>query len=156
VKDAAGKAATGKAASKALQAGDRAPDAEGLRRAHVGFPLRLFDVLRGTEHVLIVYVGKQPKRYAGALVPDVASATIANALLRVVVIASPGSATPGAVPIAVLLLYDARGSFARAYGAKAGMTWLIRPDGYIGLRARKPDLTTVRRYFRRIIPRPHT
>jgi 2-polyprenyl-6-methoxyphenol hydroxylase-like FAD-dependent oxidoreductase len=156
VKDAAGKAATGRAASKAPRAGDRAPDAEGLRRAHVGFPLRLFDVLRGTEHVLIVYLGMQTRRYADALVPYVVSAATTNALLRVVVIASPGSAAPNAGPIDVPLLYDARGSFARAYGAKAGMTWLIRPDGYIGLRARKPDLTTVRRYVRRIIPSPLT
>ena len=34
------------------QAGDRAPDAGELRRHGIGYPLRLFDLLRGTEHVL--------------------------------------------------------------------------------------------------------
>ena len=37
--------------------GDRAPDVLGLRRKGVGFPLRLFDVFRGTDHVLLIYVG---------------------------------------------------------------------------------------------------
>ena len=36
----------------APMAGDRAPDAGGLTRHGIGFPLRLFDMLRGTEHVL--------------------------------------------------------------------------------------------------------
>src|SRR5215469_11623047 len=39
------------------KAGDRAPDAGGLRREGIGFPLRLFDILRGTEHVLLVRLG---------------------------------------------------------------------------------------------------
>jgi hypothetical protein len=37
-----------------LRPGDRAPDVVGLRREKVGFPLRLFDVLRGTAHVLLM------------------------------------------------------------------------------------------------------
>jgi hypothetical protein len=37
-----------------LRPGDRAPDVVGLRREKVGFPLRLFDVLRGTVHVLLI------------------------------------------------------------------------------------------------------
>ncbi len=33
-------------------AGDRAPDVGALRRRNVSFPVCLFDILRGTEHVL--------------------------------------------------------------------------------------------------------
>jgi 2-polyprenyl-6-methoxyphenol hydroxylase-like FAD-dependent oxidoreductase len=40
-----------------VRAGDRAPDCSGLRRENVRHPLRLFDVMRGIEHVLLVYVG---------------------------------------------------------------------------------------------------
>ncbi len=40
-----------------LRAGDRAPDVLGLTRAHVAAPFRLHDVLRGTEHVLLVPCG---------------------------------------------------------------------------------------------------
>ena len=39
-----------------VRAGDRAPDVQGLRRDQIGFPLRLFDVLRGTAHVLVCCV----------------------------------------------------------------------------------------------------
>jgi hypothetical protein len=37
-------------------AGDRAPDAGGLRRRGIGFPVRLFDILRGTEHVMVTHL----------------------------------------------------------------------------------------------------
>src|SRR5690606_27960402 len=37
-------------------AGDRAPDVQGLQREGFGFPLRLFDVLKGTGHVLLLRV----------------------------------------------------------------------------------------------------
>ena len=40
-------------AAAPLRAGDRAPDAQGMRRLGFGFPLRLFDLLRGTGHVLL-------------------------------------------------------------------------------------------------------
>jgi 2-polyprenyl-6-methoxyphenol hydroxylase-like FAD-dependent oxidoreductase len=48
-------------------AGDRAPHATGLRRYGVGFPVRLFDVLRGTEHVLIVHL---PQSTTPAIIAD--------------------------------------------------------------------------------------
>jgi len=150
VKDATGKAASGKAASgkaasgKAPRAGDRAPDASGLRRDHVGFPLRLFDVLRGTEHVLIVYVGKQTRRYADDLAALAEPAAITEVPLRIVAIAATGAA-----PIEVPVLYDTQGSFARAYGAKVGMAWLVRPDGYIGFRAAKLDRAHLERFVQR-------
>ena len=43
-------------------AGDRAPDVSGLRRRDLGFPLRLFDLLRGTEHVLVAYLPEATPR----------------------------------------------------------------------------------------------
>jgi hypothetical protein len=44
------------ALSKGPQAGDRAPDVGGLRRSSVGHPLRLFELLRGTAHTLLLYL----------------------------------------------------------------------------------------------------
>jgi 2-polyprenyl-6-methoxyphenol hydroxylase-like FAD-dependent oxidoreductase len=41
-----------------VQAGDRAPDCQGLRRENVRAAFRLFDVLRGPEFVLLVYMGQ--------------------------------------------------------------------------------------------------
>src|SRR5581483_5233922 len=46
------------------QPGERAPDAAGLRREGLEFPLRLFDLFRGTHHTLLVY-GATPADQAG-------------------------------------------------------------------------------------------
>jgi 2-polyprenyl-6-methoxyphenol hydroxylase-like FAD-dependent oxidoreductase len=40
-----------------VHAGDRAPDCSGLIRDNVLYPVRLFDVIRGTDNVLLLYVG---------------------------------------------------------------------------------------------------
>jgi hypothetical protein len=115
-------------------AGDRAPDAGGLRRHGVGFPLRLFDVLRGTEHVLIAHLPN-----AGAPAQKAELAAFAAQLrervgdrVRVVVVAT-AQEVPEQPSVAVY--YDERGEFAAAYGAQA-TSFLVRPDGYIGWRGR--------------------
>jgi FAD binding domain len=138
VEDAVDGAATG----DTPRAGDRAPDAEGLRRDHVGFPLRLFDVLRGIEHVLVLYLGEQVERYA-ADVAALGQKAAAKGLLRTVAITSPDSAE---IDLGVPLLHDMQGAFARSYHAKAGMMWLIRPDGYIGLRSDGLDRAVLERF----------
>jgi hypothetical protein len=123
-------------------AGDRAPDAGGLRRRHVGFPLRLFDVLRGTEHVLIAHLPAAPSsdriseltnliRQAGSGLTD---------YLRTVVIAE--AETEAAEPSGIAVYRDADRQFATAYGAREAF-FLIRPDGHVGWRGlscREPAL----------------
>ncbi len=113
-------------------AGDRAPDAGGLTRRGVGFPLRLFDILRGTEHVLIVHVTG-----TGALPDFVELADWARerhsrfgARLRIVAItAIDGPADqPG-----ISIFHDAQGNFADAFGNQQA-SFLVRPDGHIGWR----------------------
>ena len=112
-------------------AGDRAPDVTGLRRQGVGFPVRLFDVLRGTEHVLIVHSLQVP---AAAIMADVVK--LAQDLrarfgpvLRIVAIAN----TELADLFGLACYRDADGAFAKAYGRHNTM-FLVRPDGYIGWR----------------------
>jgi 2-polyprenyl-6-methoxyphenol hydroxylase-like FAD-dependent oxidoreductase len=114
-----------------LAAGDRAPDADGLRRQGLGFPLRLFDMLRGTEHVLIAHFpGSAPDgldelagfaRELGAW---------AGGRLRAVAVTDLPDAgdRPG-----LAVLHDAEGSFAGAFGGQAGC-FLVRPDGHLGWR----------------------
>jgi 2-polyprenyl-6-methoxyphenol hydroxylase-like FAD-dependent oxidoreductase len=131
----------------APRAGDRAPDAEGLHRDHVGFPLRLFDVLRGTEYVLVVYLGEQAGRYADQ-VAAFKQMTAAEGLVRTVAIAASGTA---AIDLGVPVLHDVDGAFARSYHAKAGMMWLIRPDGYIGLRSGEFDRAVLERFVQRTL-----
>src|SRR5262249_42786296 len=118
------------------------------RRDHVGFPLRLFDMLRGTQYVLVTYL-------AGPHAADDASKieALSTALqsrhgdtMRVMAIAEP-SATMGE-PIGYALLRDAEGAFASAYGASAGMTLLVRPDGYIGLLCDAPEAEVIEAFLR--------
>jgi 2-polyprenyl-6-methoxyphenol hydroxylase-like FAD-dependent oxidoreductase len=113
-------------------AGDRAPDAHGLRRHHVAFPLRLFDVLRGTEHVLLAHLAQTSSDQA---ITDLAMfarelATRFGSHLRVVAVAA---GAPLAEPFAVASYGDAEGALSSAYGAQAAV-FLVRPDGYIGWR----------------------
>jgi 2-polyprenyl-6-methoxyphenol hydroxylase-like FAD-dependent oxidoreductase len=123
----------------AVRAGDRAPDAHGLRQDQVGFPLRLFEVLRGTAHVLMVYLAGRAARQQAAELEALArelGAAHPDAV-RVVAIAAKGVKVPE--PVGVTLLADGEGAFARAYAVKPGSTFLIRPDGYVGYVADAPD-----------------
>jgi hypothetical protein len=113
------------ASGEGVRAGDRVPDVHGLRRFGVGFPLRLFDLLKGTRFVLLASVD-------GDTAPIEALAARLEAtwpgLVRVVAI-PPGGATLDE-PFGIELIQDAAGSFKATLGE--GM-WLVRPDNYVGL-----------------------
>ena len=115
-------------------AGDRAPDTGGLLRRGLGFPLRLFDILRGTEHVLIAHLpgGDAPGKLADLadFARDVGFRL--GGRLRIVAVTPDGSAEdrPG-----IALLHDWQGAFAAAYGTEEA-SFLVRPDGYLGWRGR--------------------
>jgi 2-polyprenyl-6-methoxyphenol hydroxylase-like FAD-dependent oxidoreductase len=132
----------------ALQAGDRAPDCLRLRRFHVGFPMRLFDVLRGTEHVLLVALEPSLADAETGRLQQFAAAMRSplGSCLRIAAIA-PAGATVQQID-GVPVLQDTDGNFARLYGHGA---YLVRPDGYIGWRGPSwadPGLTAhLRRLF---------
>lgn len=109
----------------APEAGDRAPDVRGLRRRGVGFALRLFDLLRGTEHVLICPVSGEAD--CAALEAGVQAMQARGLSLRAVAIAPAGSNLPD--PVGFCLVEDEEGDFAKQYGP--GML-LVRPDKYVG------------------------
>ncbi|MEU8686555.1 FAD-dependent monooxygenase [Streptomyces sp. NPDC048611] len=111
-------------------AGDRAPDCDGLRHDLTTFPFRLFDLLRGQEHTLLLYADDEAQ-----LAPYdevVASARrAAQGQLGVWLIAAWRLGTDG-LPLPVVR--DSLDTFRRNYGARGGEGFLIRPDGYLGLR----------------------
>jgi 2-polyprenyl-6-methoxyphenol hydroxylase-like FAD-dependent oxidoreductase len=132
------------------QPGDRAPDAAGLRRQGVGFPFRLFDLLRGTPHTALFFTDGASEELArleavaGALHRRLGTHVRSYALcLR------PGEypAGPG-----LAIIHDAEGVAHRAFEAAASTACLIRPDGYIGCRAQpvaaEPLLAYLGRLFR--------
>ncbi len=110
--------------------GERAPDAGGLRRHHLAFPLRLFELLRGTAHVLLLHrpdgLGETEAEAALSL------AAAYGEDLRLVAVTGAGAAPPASSGLAVC--EDAAGAFAAAYGA-APASFLVRPDGHLAWRA---------------------
>jgi 2-polyprenyl-6-methoxyphenol hydroxylase-like FAD-dependent oxidoreductase len=113
-----------------LAAGDRAPDADGLRRLGVGFPLRLFQLLNDTQHTLIVQPGDGGAVAREGLAGSIAGLRQAAGGSLAALIILPAGAEPMETGPGMTHLVDAQGTFAKAYGASAG-AWLVRPDGYL-------------------------
>ncbi len=127
-------------------AGDRAPDVPGLARTGFGFPLRLFDVLKGTGHVLLINADAADASDANALAQEFAAEW--GAFVRVVaILAAPLPETPYLTG-----LVDAQGGFVQAYGPDARAI-LVRPDGYIGWRGPSWRSPGLQRYFERLFLR---
>jgi 2-polyprenyl-6-methoxyphenol hydroxylase-like FAD-dependent oxidoreductase len=117
-----------------VRAGDRAPDCFGLGRENVRAPLRLFDVTRGTDFVVVYYAGQALTSQTGELLENIArrSKQTCGPACRVVAISAESASIEAR---SVALLTDAGGEFAKAYSPEAGMGYLIRPDGYVAYRA---------------------
>ncbi|MFE7752203.1 FAD-dependent monooxygenase [Streptomyces sp. NPDC057428] len=123
-----------------VRAGDRAPDS--LLRAADGTGVRLFDLLRGT-HTSAVAFGPRSSRAAAAL------AERFPRHLRAVTVLSADSRPTGAEPGP---LTDAEGHAHRDYAVDGDTLFLIRPDGYVGLRATEPDEARLLDYLSRLLP----
>lgn len=108
-----------------LSPGDRMPDIQGLRRKGLGFPFRLFDVLKGTGFVLIMPAG-------GTLAAVEIQASELRRhwphQLRIVAVTAAGAIQDE--PPGVEVLIDADGAFAATFGDT--QAWLVRPDNYLG------------------------
>ena len=134
-------------------AGDRAPDVVGLRRNGLGFPLRLFDILRGTDHVLVLRPRRLDTHDGAGEMEDLVS--FARDLghapapsVRVVVI----SLEPLPDMPFLTILHDPDGGFGEAYGTEAGAI-LVRPDGHIGWRGASWRQRGLAAYFETMVPR---
>ena len=123
-------------AGAAIRAGDRAPDATGLRGPD-GVTRRLFDLLRGPQATVLVFGGAPPPALAATLAG-------AGAAVRCVRIVAAGDDAAG-------WWADADGAVERLYAAAADAMFVIRPDGYVGLTGSTADHAQLGRYLRRIV-----
>lgn len=131
-------------AEGAPRAGDRAPPADGLIRAHVGFPVRLADVLRGPEFVLLAWLSDDTE--AAGLQDGAAQLRAAfGGEVRCVAITGPAATVRDIAGVAVYR--DAAGQFAAAYAPAPGTALLVRPDGYIGWQGRPWSVEAVSDYL---------
>ena len=127
--------------------GGRAPDANGLRRAGVGHPLRVFDLTRGTAHTLLIY--------ADASLPDSEFARLeelADALreqcageINAYLLLSPDAPMPALLGLPVLR--DADDQFRTAYGLTGVAAYVVRPDGHVGFRCSPVAETALREHL---------
>ncbi len=114
--------------------GDRAPDAEHLRRFGVSHPLRLFDLTRGTAHTLLVYADTSTKEHEVIGFEKLAAKVRGQApgLVNVYVVAHPDATVPAQLELPVLR--DTADGLRTAYGIRGTSAYLIRPDGHVGFR----------------------
>ncbi|AZG44701.1 FAD-dependent monooxygenase [Gordonia insulae] len=118
--------------------GERAPDAYGLSRDVINFPIRLFSLLDRRRHTALLYAdesaGPADVVTAEALAERISAA--AHGQLDVYLVASPEAQVGSTV---LPLVRDADGLFAAAYHPRGGTVYVVRPDGYLGYRGPSDD-----------------
>ncbi|MFZ2172821.1 MAG: FAD-dependent monooxygenase [Rhodococcus sp. (in: high G+C Gram-positive bacteria)] len=128
-------------------AGERAPDARGLTRDAVAFPIRLYSLLGRRDHTLLFHVDGSVDARGLEHLETVASAAIAAAhgLLDVYVIASPEAEVEETI---LPVVRDVDREFAYAYGGHGPAAFVVRPDGYLGFRQSPVTVDDVTGYLK--------
>jgi 2-polyprenyl-6-methoxyphenol hydroxylase-like FAD-dependent oxidoreductase len=130
----------------APQPGDRAPDARGLVRDIVQFPVRLFELLAGPGHTLLLYADTEATAARFDKLAEAATAAAGGRLDVHAVLADDVRAPD----LQVSAVRDTADEFRAAYAASDGTTLVVRPDGYLGHRGPTPDLHAVTGYLARV------
>jgi pentachlorophenol monooxygenase len=123
-------------------AGGRAPDAIGLTRDTVTHPIRLFSLLGGRDHTLLLYAGDD------ATPDDVPSferlaesaVTAGHDGVQVYLIAAPNAGVGSTV---LPVIHDSAGDFARAYDTHGPAVYVVRPDGHVSYTSAEIDVEDV-------------
>ncbi|MFG2617679.1 FAD-dependent monooxygenase [Streptomyces sp. NPDC048507] len=126
--------------------GERAPDCGGLSGPIAAHPLRLHELLRGSEHVLLVCAPSADTPCVPGLAA-LAGGLPAGRLTAYAVLTEGGTA-PAWAPMPVFL--DGRGDFARVYGVREPTAFVVRPDGYLGARLTPPTAAGLSAYLSRV------
>ncbi|ETA05373.1 MULTISPECIES: FAD-dependent monooxygenase [Gordonia] len=134
-------------APAAPRAGERAPDAAGLGRDSVNHPLRLYSLLSGVDHALVLYADAAAGAEDVAVLENLAAEVTkaARGHMTAHVVAAP-TAQVGSTDLP--LLRDTENRFAAGYLPDGSTAFVIRPDGYLGYRGPLDDTATVLAYLR--------
>jgi 2-polyprenyl-6-methoxyphenol hydroxylase-like FAD-dependent oxidoreductase len=132
------------------KAGDRAPDSGPLQAAD-GTTLRLYDLLRGVHHTLVLFGGPEPDATTWKDLIAIAKAARdqRGASIQTSVVVD-GTSIPDELAGVSGVLLDPESAAHHRYQADLPTLYLIRPDGYIGFRSRPADLTALTTYLSRI------
>lgn len=133
---------------EAPHAGDRAPDFVFISN---GADQRLFKIIRGTSHKLLLFVGNynEPdfeedfqQRYS--LIKERYGKAIEPVLIHM-------NELPFEVNEEITVVSDDDGELHQRYGAHSHCIYLIRPDGYIGYRSQPAKLDLFLEYCDRVL-----
>lgn len=143
-------ATTAEATAKdGLQAGDRALNAEGLKRLGVAHPFRLSDLLSGAEHILFVSSNSPETTLLSVseLIKGLRETygDRIQSILRVIMIVSEPTAIQPSTGISIFS--DDAGNFKNTWCAPGDSAWLIRPDQYLAWAGDKDSIEDTRQYF---------
>jgi hypothetical protein len=113
-------------------------------------PTRLFELLRGTKHVLFVFEGE----HVGTEVQQInavldLSKTLEKQITTYLVVR--GDVGPPSIVWNGPRLRDHEGLLHQRFGARGACLYLIRPDGYLGYRSIPPDARKLRDYLAKIL-----
>ena len=134
-------------------AGDRAPDVEFTDGDSPGaMPRRLFDVIRGKQHVALLFDGAAATAEGYQNLETIARRIRARYGKHVVVhVVVPHATAPRALEWDGSLLLDGHRALHRRYGAGSECLYVIRPDGYIGYRSQPAQVEPVMGYLSTIL-----
>ncbi|HLZ56687.1 MAG TPA: FAD-dependent monooxygenase [Ktedonosporobacter sp.] len=124
-----------------LHAGDRAPDGPVVVN---GSPRQIFELLRGTQHVLLGFAGQQSSSGESHKAIDDCIGHYSEVVDNYWITQHPPEQGKEVV---ANLLHDPDGALQRRYGIADEGYVLIRPDGYIGLYSQTLDVEVLRRYL---------
>ncbi len=122
-----------------VQPGERAPDARGLTRDMVAFPIRLFELFAGVNHTLLLSTPARIGKSDIGEFEDLAGRAVDAAHGRLDVYLISPTPVESILPVVI----DRDGEFAAAYGTAGPSAFVIRPDGYLGHRESPAGLTGV-------------
>lgn len=124
--------------------GVRAPDTEFGPANH---RRRCHDLLRGTEHVLLLFAGIRGAWLRTELLEFARSVQSSYAgIIRASVVTTTADPSPSG-PASNSVVLDPDGELHRCWHANAGCLYLVRPDGYVGYRAAPANMTALTRYL---------
>ncbi len=131
--------------------GDRAPDVE-YGEGPGSSSHRLFDSLRGTRHVLLLFDGAAATTEGYRTLERVGSMVREHFdRLFDVHIVVPFAKAPDALQWQGSVILDSHGTVHHRYGARSECLYVIRPDGYVGFRSQPADGAKLRAWIEGIL-----
>ncbi|WP_019215155.1 FAD-dependent monooxygenase [Legionella tunisiensis] len=130
--------------------GDRAPDVPGLKRDVMNFTIRLFEILRGNQFNLFLYLDNtMPGHERDTILTDCEDLQNDLGNLATIYLIAPADFSLSENS-SLTLVSDLENHFKTAYNAKAGRVYLVRPDNYIAYQSDQPSRQKILQYFKEI------